>query len=70
MLWEVRSARLRVPWRLAAAHVLEHDELPDGRFRWVVDSPEAPRVLLRLLPGVLSVEPLGQFAKEAGEAAA
>ncbi len=57
MRWEVETGRLRVPWRLAAVEVLDHSALPDGRFRWLVECAHGSRKLLRMLPGVLSVEP-------------
>ena len=75
MLWIVKTARLRVPWRVAAASVLDHVEMPDGSFRWVVDLPEGSPFLLRMLPGVLSVDPVPHAAGahthgDAGQAAA
>lgn len=70
MLWVVRTARLRVPWRLAAANVLDRWEMSDGAFGWVVDLPDGSPFLLRLLPGVLSVDSPMRMIGEPEEAAA
>ena len=70
MLWVVKTARLRVPWRVAAASVLDHGEMPDGSFRWVVDLAEGSPMLLRMLPGVLSVDPVPLVRGDANQAAA
>lgn len=52
------------------ARVLERTEAEEGRFRWTVEAPSEAEIVLRLLPGVLAVEPLTDVRGGPGKLAA
>ncbi len=55
--WVVVSTELRVAVGLMVSSVIERTEMGDGRVRWLVACPEGAHQLIRLIPGVLSVDP-------------
>lgn len=70
MYWRVTTATLRLPWWVAAARVVERTDAEEGRFRWTVEAPNEADPVLRLLPGVLTVEPLPNVRGGPGKLAA
>ena len=81
MYWRITTAKLRLPWWMAMAKVVERPDvdgghfslvvdLEDGRYQWIVEAPKEARLALRMLPGVLRVEPVPDLMGGPGELAA
>ncbi len=81
MLWRVMSTDLNIPWRMAAARVVERPDVEGGHFsriidveggpfHWIVEAPRGAGPVLLGLAGVVAAEPIPDLADGPGERAA
>ncbi len=55
--WVVVTTALKVAVAFVVDRVIERTELEDGHVRWLVACPYGAQELIRLVPGVISVDP-------------